>query len=211
MKPRLGTNRSLASKSRFPKRNTKLFVIAVEGEATENLYFKTCVARRNSRVSIEVLPTKDHKTSPENILKRLRKRYDEDFIENQRNQNDEFWLVVDVDDWKNLPEVLNQTENAGFQHAVSNPNFEVWLALYSPNFQNTPKERQRLKTRPESIIAEHINAGYQKSRLNPTHYKDHEAAIKNAQTLDRNPDAQIPEAPGTRVYRLVQAILKNAD
>lgn len=209
MKPRLGTKRPLASISRVGQRDSKLFVIAVEGEVTEDLYFKECVVKRNPRVLVKVLPTKDHKTSPEYVLKRLQEKYNEDFISRRRNRKDEYWLVVDVDNWEDLPDILEKTENAGFQHAVSNPRFEVWLALYSPRFQNSAKDRQRLKKSPESIISEHINTVYQKSGINSRHYQNHELAIQNAQVLDRNPDAQIPEAPGTRVYRLVNAILNS--
>ncbi|MBR0193329.1 MAG: RloB domain-containing protein [Thermoguttaceae bacterium] len=209
MKPRLGTKRPLASISRVGQRDSKLFVIAVEGEVTEDLYFKECVVKRNPRVLVKVLPTKDHKTSPEYVLKRLQEKYNEDFISRRRNRKDEYWLVVDVDNWEELSDILEKTEKAGFQHAVSNPRFEVWLALYSPKFRDSPKARQRLKESPESIISEHINTEFQKSRINPTHYQNHELAIQNAQALDRNPDAQIPEAPGSRVYRLVNAILNS--
>src|SRR3712207_6146023 len=89
------------SRKRFerprPQRETrKLFVIATEGKKTEQIYFSVFYSedfRKNVR--IQILPTRRGDSSPEGVLRRLRKYMQDIGVQS----GDELWVVVDVDSW----------------------------------------------------------------------------------------------------------------
>ncbi len=54
-------------------------------------------------------------------------------------------MVVDVDRWENLDEIVSRCIKEGFRAAVSNPCFELWLLLHFRSLEEyTPEERQQL-------------------------------------------------------------------
>jgi len=74
-------------------RDSRLFIVATEGQHTEKQYFEGFVSRR---LRVEVLSTgPDGRSSPKGVLDRLdvfRQQYD-------LGTDDELWLVVDTDQW----------------------------------------------------------------------------------------------------------------
>jgi hypothetical protein len=56
-------------------------------------------------------------------------RYAAKLRENDRGGFDEYWCVVDVDEF-DIAEAIAAAESTGISLAVSNPCFEVWLILH---------------------------------------------------------------------------------
>jgi len=86
--------------SRFQRRHSfrdpkKFFIIATEGECTEEIHFTALKPPRNASIQLKVLPARKGKSAPKEVLARLRS-YDRDAGSGQR---DELWLVVDRDTW----------------------------------------------------------------------------------------------------------------
>ena len=127
-------------------RDSKLIIIAVEGNRTEKQYFSIF---RKTRSQIKILSSDDNRSAPEYVLDRLisyKKEYDLD-------DNDELWLMIDVDRWgdRKLSEIAMHANQRGFDMAVSNPCFEVWLYLHfsfiSGNISNCGRVKQILKNK----------------------------------------------------------------
>lgn len=192
----------------FHVRDCPIFVIATEGEKTEKPYFESLFD--DERVKVHVLPTgPDGLSSPKHVAARLKdaqKRYQLDV-----NKGDEFWLVMDTDhhiksnhiaEFKN---VCQEASQKGIGLAISAPCFELWLYLHfddcSPDMVDS------------TVMEDHVRRyvpGY-------THATPHAhaftrdgvtIAIERARALDANPEARIPDAPGTRVYRLAESLMQ---
>jgi hypothetical protein len=196
-------------------RDASLFVVATEGQETERQYFE---GFRSPRLHVEVLPTGlDGASSPDRVLERLaefRDRYD-------LAGDDQLWLVVDVDRWgdRKLSEVCGSARSRGFETAVSNPCFELWLYLHFSDHDLTGPEWVALvdghkgnvsgamEARLRERLAEH--GGYQKSNLVFSRFRPRiPDAIERARALHADPDERWPRAlPGTHVYRLAERLL----
>lgn len=114
-------------------RNSRLIIIAAEGECTETIYFKALRDyAQNSRVHIVLLEREEkqkHNSSPEFVFAQLSRYKSENPIE----YDDELWLVIDRDKWslKSLKIVAQNCAQDSVCHlALSNPCFELWLLLH---------------------------------------------------------------------------------
>jgi hypothetical protein len=193
---------------KFHVRDCPIFVIATEGEKTEKPYFESLF--NDPRIKVHVLPTgPDGLSSPKHVADRLKdaqKRY-----QLAVNKGDEFWLVMDTDHHvksnhvAEFKAVCQQAEQKGIGLAISAPCFELWLYLH---FADSTQDMTD-STSMEAHIRKHV-PGY-------THSDPHvhaftregvRAAIERARDLDSNPEARIPEAPGTRVYRLAENLIR---
>lgn len=193
-------------------------VIASEGENTEPHCFRN-LAAKNSRV--KVVPLKrigedKSKSAPKHVLQQLR-----NFRKGEAPRKyDELWLVVDVDQWENLVEIVNSCEEEGYHPAISNPCFELWLLLHFRSLEEyTSEERQRLlenkkvtnnRTRLEKELSDFLIDGYNKKRPGTERFIPFvKVAIERARRLDKNPDDPWPKPLGTRVYLLAERILEH--
>lgn len=177
-------------------RDTKLIVVAVEGEKTEKQYLEMF---RNTRVQVRVLPTTEGRSAPEQVFDRLL-----DFKkEFQLGEDDESWLMIDVDRWGDgLARVCQDAYGRGVSLAVSNPCFEVWLYLH---FGDVPDDR--LTCRQFEDLIRHELGGYKKNQIDrDTFLPNVPAAIERARALDANPTERWPSTTGTRVYKLVEKL-----
>lgn len=179
-------------------RDARLIVVATEGEKTEPAYFD---GFSSFRIKIRSIPCNIGESSPKAVLERMR-----DFrTEFDLGDDDEVWLVIDRDRWedKMLSEVAQQCAASRFNLALSNPCFEVWLALHYTDA--IPPDLESKDARP---FFAGLHGGYNKGRLDPTSLiplvPD---AIVRAERLDLNPDARWPDTVGSRVYRLAKVIL----
>ncbi len=194
-----------------------MFVIATEGK-TEKQYFEGLADHyRSPRIHVHVLATENGGSSPEFVRERI-SNYREKY---QIEPDDEFWLVIDVDQWgtEKLNEVCQDAPN-DFQTAVSNPCFEFWLYLHFSDFDVTDAEWQTSLSRKNQVYSQAMKAllkaclvsqtgrGYQEARLNPERFYPHiPVAIERARALDTNPTERWPATfPGTHVYRLVEKL-----
>jgi len=190
------TRRSF-KRPRGEKRYKVMFLIATEGLKTEVQYFSGLKSKDNI-VRIELIKG-DH-SDPENVLKRLRKKLKNESL----RKNDQAWLVVDKDLWKesSLEKLCAWTEESPKYHlALSNPKFEYWLLLHFENGKGVSRENcdKRLK--------KHIpdyDKGIDFNKFRP----NLETAIKHAKDKDILECKKWPKGNGSTVYRLVEEILK---
>lgn len=202
----MARNRYERPKPRRERR--RLYVIATEGSKTEAIYFNQFnndPFRQNVRV--EVL-AKAGESSPQAVMKRLRTYAREIGCE----PGDELWAVVDVDRWG--PEALDRLcvacKRAGYQVAVSNPCFELWLVLHQ---EKPPKPKPSTVDRCcqalEQLLGRYEKADYDATKL-ILHVRD---AIGHARQTDQGEDPQAawPRATGTHVYKLVAKLVARAE
>jgi len=178
-------------------------IIATEGEKTEKQYFESKLFQ-STRVQVKVRETKEGKSAPAHVIKRLR----EYVSEYELNEGDQLWLVVDHDRWpkKQLAKVCAEARKIRggkvSRLAISNPCFELWLFLHHADWTESSATSKEI----ESALRKTLG-GYSKTRLNPEDYEGRvDIAIKRAEGLDTQPTGRWPENPGTHIYRLVRAI-----
>jgi hypothetical protein len=200
----------MPSKNRFKRlpasRETrKLFVIATEGKETEKIYFSVFYGdeyRKNVRV--QVLPTKKGDSAPKYVLKRLRKYAQDAGV----RRGDELWIVVDVDSWgtQALDTLCEECVHSGYSVALSNPCFELWLALHQEN-PRTPPETRGCEQELERLLGRYDKTAYDVNKLIPHIH----LAIGQTRRLDRVPDDTWPRETGTRVYKLAAKLIEKND
>ncbi|MCC3421164.1 MAG: RloB domain-containing protein [Microcoleus sp. PH2017_29_MFU_D_A] len=185
------------------RRDAKLFIVATEGKETEKQYFRIF---NSSRIKIEILATtEDGKSSPEYVLERLdifKERYD-------LNEDDMLWLVSDVDRWgqKKLSSVCSQARQKGYNLAISNPCFEVWLTLHFEDINPQDRTCDNFKGRLRTILG-----SYNGSNLDLSTYKPNtENAVNRAKNLHPSVQQDWPPTLGTHVYRLVEILRDSLD
>lgn len=124
-----------------PERKT--IVVFCEGEVTEPDYInglkRLPEIRENTAIVIEIEPDRD---VPLPLVKMAIERARDDEV-------DECWCLFDVEWPRNhphLPEALQLAEAHGIRLAISNPCFELWLALHFEDcgaFMNTEDAERR--------------------------------------------------------------------
>lgn len=179
-------------------RDARLLVIATEGEKTEKIYFESF---NTMKVKVKILPSVDGKSDPDETLARM---YDfkKEF---QLDSGDELWIVIDRDRWpvKKLNKIARACVNGNMNLALSNPCFEVWLALhYTSDIPPT------LKSTESEDFVKALHPGYQKAKYNPLLFLERtNEAVANGRALDVNLSARWQQSVGSRVYKLVLSIL----
>lgn len=115
----------------------KFYVLAYEGDVTEKKYFEDLRQSPmfNNSGSIETIPLKKERNggnSPLDVKKLLSKAK----AEYNFRATDEFWLIIDRDDWEKIRHVDFDAlyddceKEKNFFIALSNPCFEFWLILH---------------------------------------------------------------------------------
>lgn len=214
----MADRRNFARKSGL--RDARLIIIAAEGEETEKAYFEGLKEHYfNPRVHVEVLGRLESASDPTRVLKLLdqfRSTY------HLRKGYDQLWLVIDVDRWGNqkLSSVSRQCLQKGYQLAVSNPAFEIWLILhiraldsYSPEGLNelllNRKENNRTRLERELLA---LLGSYNKAKPDMEFLCQHVlTAIQNARVADAHPEDRWPNELGTRVYLLAEEIVPKSE
>lgn len=203
-------------------RDANLYVIAAEGEKTENQYFEALkLTFRNPKIQIEVLEREDSASSPSRIIELL-----DEFQENfNLKEDDELWLLIDRDRWEitELKQISQLCRQKGYHLAFSNPCFELWLLLHVKDFeeyseqeldelfQNKKVNKNRNYLEQELIT---ILGSYNKSKLNTEHFISLETiqkAIKQAKTLHNDSDEYWFDYLATRVYVLVEKLIEKSN
>jgi len=184
-------------------RDTHLIIIATEGEKTEKQYFKSSMFQ-SSRVQVKVLPTKDGRSAPTHVLKRLR----EFARTTQLNSDDQLWLVLDKDRWPDaqlaeVTKLVSQMRRISTHSAISSPCFELWLYLHRDKWKNGP-----ISSEDMSDALRRKLGSYNRSNLDMDFFiRRLDDAIKRAKDLETYPNNRWPDNPGTHVYKLVEEIL----
>jgi hypothetical protein len=182
-------------------RDSRLIVIATEGEKTEKQYFENLFDSPVIQVKILETPS-DGKSDPGYVLQRLVTFQQDCDI----NGNDELWLMSDVDRWgpEKLKTVCRLANEAGISVAISNPCFELWLLLHFTEANLEDRNGKALKERLKEKLS-----GYNSAKLDLSLYTSENVAlaVQRAKALDQNPVALWPEFPGTHVYKLAERLL----
>jgi hypothetical protein len=206
---------------------TNLVVIAVEGQKTEPQYFRMLQQEFGSRIKLEIVADNQHKSSPKYVLERLllvKKKLD-------LKDDDVCWMVIDVDgNSKILPKIFKEAKCNDCKIAISNPCFEIWLALHrgdikiSKEYVHFYKEKQEVakidrskltaRAISEADILNKINRGVSNSKIYKNIYFNHiEKAIKKSKILTAHDKAdnflcEKEHAGKTRVGELLEEILE---
>lgn len=184
--------------------DTRLIIIATEGERTEKQYFDIFIRlRRNSHVQVTVFETVDGASAPIHVIARLKtikKKFD-------FQKDDELWLVIDTDRWgdSQLSQVAAESLRCHFGLAVSRPCFELWLFLHhsDPSYDMEVMTCREIENALRTLLG-----GYDHSNIQIERFVSFiEDAIQRAIRLDTQPDVRWPHQLGTRVYLVVQSIL----
>lgn len=203
------------------KEKEKVFVLAFEGNETEEKYFtdfKDNLKFNDDIISLHLLKRDkiDNNSAPNHVFKKLMKE-----ARNEYNfgNKDELWMIIDRDRWKNIPQIIEDCKQLKNMFvAVSNPCFEFWLLLHIKNINEyTEKELQliftnkkvnRKKNYIDSKISE-ILGFYNKSNLKTDEFLPYiDNAIKQAKELD-NAHEDYPTKLGSHVYKLIEKISIN--
>ena len=202
-------------------RDARLIVIASEGKDTEQIYFKALAKEyTNPRVHVHILERSEgelNNSSPEHVLKQLNEYKSQYELE----ADDELWLVVDKDHWKEsmLSKVATECTQDEFMHvALSNPCFELWLLLHLVDVKYLTREEQQLwvenrrkskNTDPYLKVRLRQEMGsYHESSYNAQMLIEHvEVAIERAKSLDMNLSDRWPQTLGTRAYLLAESVM----
>ncbi|MEX1368136.1 MAG: RloB family protein [Nannocystaceae bacterium] len=194
---------------RLQRRDARLVFVACEDTFAVRQYFEAL--EHNAvvdarRVSVHVIPTDAAagQSDPRSVKARLdRLTRDLDLL----RPMDERWLCLDVDHWAtgrhapNLARACKEALEAGYQLAISNPAFEVWLLLH---FVEQPRSTQ---AECEAAIRDAVGS-YAKNSLQPQRYTAERVAqaIERARALDVDHTQRWPQQPGSQVYRLVERL-----
>ena len=200
--------------------DSKLIIIAAEGEFTEKIYFEALRKHaRNSRVHIKILERDEenkHNSSPEYVLEQLMQYKTENPIE----QDDELWLVIDRDRWtiKSISAVAQRcVQDPSYHLALSNPCFELWLILHIVDvsleseeekikIQKNRREKKNtdpyLKRKLRALLGSYSESNYDADQL----VIQVAEAIMRAEALEKNKNARWPKGLGTHVYKLAKSI-----
>lgn len=184
-------------------RDTSLIIIACEGEKTEKQYFSSTIFKHH-KIQIKILETNNGKSSPTHVHNRLIVFANE----TELKSTDQLWLVIDRDNWTDA--MLSRVHSESIRGrlspsiALSNPSFELWLLLHLKEILG-----ESISTRDVEQSLREALGGYNKSNINLEKFNNNVLnAISRAKILDVNPSHRWPANPGTRVYLLVESIMK---
>ena len=196
-------------------RDDRVFVVSTEDTDAPEQYF---AALPLPRVKVLVLPTPRNsgQSSPEHVVDRLKEAFETVRQRREVQDGDEFWVLLDTDHHvkgshlRGTIGALKTATQAGFEVAVSNPCFDLWLLLH--HAEMAPGEAMTNYREVEARLKAALG-GYDKTNLKSAHFSLSmvPAAIQRARALEVNPDnptGHWPESTGTRVYRLLERILE---
>lgn len=204
----------------------KLYILAYEGDVTEKKYFEDLrqSSMFNDSGSIETIPLKkEHNggNSPLDVKKLLSKAKSEYNF----RATDEFWLIIDRDDWEKIHHVdFNALyddceKEKNFFIALSNPCFEFWLILHLRKLEDiSDSDREKiLENAKVSVKHNYIDLyladcigdgrGYTKRPKASVFMPKVKVAVENARMI-RDLGEHIPGGLSTDVYKLVEKLIK---
>ena len=207
----------------------KFYILAFEGTVTERKYFEDLRASEyfNDSGLIETIPLRrglrdgNSPVDVKALLSKTKREYN-------FRPTDEFWLIIDRDDWERIHKIdLNtvvedRLRENNFHMALSNPCFEIWLILHLARISDFTEDVQQkiFENAPVSykknfidvVLADLIGdgRGYNK-RPNPEVFLPRVYdAIAHAEEIADNESAY-PKGIGTDVYMLVKRITKQRE
>ncbi|MGE0076318.1 MAG: RloB family protein [Bacteroidales bacterium] len=201
----------------------KLFVLSYEGTVTEKKYFEDFRRSEyfNNSGLIEIISLKrpTNKGSDPFSVKKLLKNAKNEF---GFKDSDEFWLIIDRDDWETIHKlsfdnlVIECKAEKNFYLAMSNPCFEIWLILHLKDLSEFTYEEQQLiyenakisskKNYIDIVIGNLQGRGYNKKPKSEIYLPLTIIAIERAKSLD-NLEEEYPKKIGTHLYKLIEKLI----
>lgn len=201
----------------------KMFVLSYEGKVSEKKYFEDFRKSElfNDSGLIEVISLKRPKNrgsdpiSVKKLLQEAKKEY-------RFKDTDEFWLIIDRDNWEeihnhNFDKLVDDCKKENnFFLAMSNPCFEIWLILHLKDISEFDEEEKvkimsnervsNSKNYIDKILSKIQGRSYNK-RPNPQVFLPlTRTAIRRAKELnDENQD--YPKQLGTHIYKLIEKLI----
>ena len=178
----------------------------------------------NDSGSIETIPLKkEHNggNSPLDVKKLLSKAKSEYNF----RATDEFWLIIDRDDWEKIHHVDFDAlyddceKEKNFFIALSNPCFEFWLILHLRKLEDIADSDREKILENEKVSVKHNyidlylaecigdGRGYTKRPKASVFMPRVKVAIENARKI-RDLGERIPGGLSTDVYKLVEKLIK---
>ena len=178
-------------------RDARKFILAVEGEQREVDYFQA-LAEDQTRIDLTVLgPDERHLSAPRYVVERITKYLEEYDLD----EDDQVWLVLDTDRWstEQLREVERTCKDHGWNLAISNPCFELWLYLH---YADLPEDPPSSSKEWKKELSRRVATGYRPEEA--LHHLDE--AIRRAEALETDPNNAVPPPLQTTLYRIGKAI-----
>lgn len=197
----------------------KIFVLAFEGNITEEKYFsefKNSHRFNDELIYLHLLTREvdDTNSAPKHVFKKLKKEAKDEF---NFKSEDELWMIIDTDRWKNIPDIIKDCNDLDNMFvAVSNPCFELWLLLHIKDIQEYGEEELGLLLRNKRTgrrnyvdkkIVELVGS-YKKSDPNINDFLPYiDIAVLRAKNLDHLQE-EYPTRLGSHVYKLIEKLRK---
>jgi hypothetical protein len=195
------------------QRDDRLFLVATEDTYAPKQYFQGLSL---SRVTVVVLETQEGSglCAACHVVERLSEAFRNAKQAGHVQHNDEFWVLMDTDHHVNpnhqkaFIQALKAADQSGFQIAVSNPSFELWLLLHHDDLDGAASYCSSASVQ-KALKA--VLGSYDKRKIDTARFPISKVpdAIRRARALEDSPDdpkGYWPPKPGTRVYRLMEAI-----
>jgi hypothetical protein len=195
-------------------RDDRVFVVATDDTDAPKQYFEQLSL---PRVKVVVLPTLRGSglSSPVHVVDRLKGAFEEVQKKNQVQEGDEFWVFIDTDHHflgnhlEGTLTALRTARQVGFEIAVSNPCFELWLLLHHVD---VPAGQSFSDCDEVGALLREMLGQYNKTNLKEGQFPMARVldAIRRARSLEASPDethSPWPKNPGSRVYRLLERVL----
>lgn len=200
------TNRRFVRES--PGREAKSIYIFCEGLKREYKYFEY-FKEMDSRINVEIYKLHPHEdNSPLGLLSIAKKCILEDEAKYTFQKNDEVWIILDIDKDKNesrnpqIKKIEKELEQlSGWNLALSNPCFEVWLYYHYQSEKPDIKDNEYC-TNWKKLVNESVKGGFD-SRRHPLYI---EQATKNAKSNYEITEG-VPNVGSTDVFSLSKSIL----
>jgi hypothetical protein len=201
----------------------KMFVLSYEGKVSEKKYFedfrKSELFNDNGLIEIISLKRLSNRGSDPISVKKLLQEAKKEY---HFKDTDEFWLIIDRDDWEeihnhNFDKLVDDCKKENnFFLALSNPCFEIWLILHLKDINEYDEgEKQRIlvnekisrkKNYIDRVLSEIQGRGYNK-RPNPKVFLPlTRIAINRAKELDSE-NEDYPKQLGTHIYKLIAKLI----
>ncbi len=179
-------------------RDASLIIVASEDTYAAHYYFSRF---RTRRVQFRVLPTTDSNSSPAHVIERLDKfKSDYDTAE-----GDSFWLCIDRDRWnvESLSAVLRECISKGYENAISNPCFDLWILLHhEPLAVDSIPKCDDVISRIRQIMG-----GYGKKCCSTMAITPDMVDIARERAKQMDNEEMLPSKPMTRVYKIVELLI----
>jgi hypothetical protein len=183
---------------KMPWRDATIFIIVCEGSHKEPEYFNFFHLLTKS-IKVIAVPSSEGRSSPTHLIPNAHQAIEK---HNSDDGDFELWFVIDVDQWKGqIHELQQEALQKGWNVAISNPCFEVWL---NDHFESSlpPAENE------ESCKSWKAHVHQQHGGFDHTKHQTYLArAIENARAKFSE-NGYIPDIGKTQVFRLGERILK---